>query len=595
MRGDRAGVDLDDEHLLVGARLGEHLAGGGDDLAAPAHLGAGVGPGGVALDDERLVLDRPRAPEQGPVGDAGRGPRGGHDEQLGAGVELSAVELGEAQVVAGGQPDGDGFAGAPGRRRATTISVPASSSLGSPEPNPNRWILRYAVRPPSAVTSSEVLASVRPSGPGSASRSTKDPACRVTPDLGRERRHGGGPRPVERLGRVLPAPVVEAGRGPQLGQHDEVREARLRPPLRRRVPRSGGRKGTHHRRTPARRGPATARRRRSPPGSGRCAWSVDLLGLRPESLEPLVVGPQGGVLVAVGLSVETHRLLTVPCEPLACDEDREDEGRRLAEAPRDLTGTVLVGEGVRRPRQVDLLEEVGGEHEGRAAQRDTEERVERDRGEQDDEQDRRRPPRRTGVDADEHPREEVAGEEEVGEHEQVARVRREGELEQRRPVERREAAEEEHGGDDRVREHLHGPGVDDLEDELARPPRAVVAGRQGAQGEGQRRGRDEEQRHDHGDDHVHHHVHRELHPAPDVGGAARGPDERDPAEGPQDGAVDRPRVTATDEAAHARGIQPDRDDRDRDHEPVRTPLGEPVRRRHRAGVGEARDGQHRAR
>ena len=119
--------------------------------------------------------------------------------------------------------------------------------------------------------------------------------------------------------------------------------------------------------------------------------------------------------------------------------------------------TVLVRQGVRRPRQVDLLEEVGRQDELGAGEGDAEERVERDRREEDEQEDRRRPPGRARVDADEHPREEVSGEEEVGEHEQVARVRREGELEQRRPVERREAAEEEHRRHDRVRQLSHRP------------------------------------------------------------------------------------------------------------------------------------------
>lgn len=130
---------------------------------------------------------------------------------------------------------------------------------------------------------------------------------------------------------------------------------------------------------------------------------------------------------------------------------------------------------------------------------------------------------------------------------------------------------------------------------LARPPRAVGTGGQGAQGERQRRRGDEQQRDDHRHDHVHHHVHGELHPAPDVGRTARGPDERDPAEGPQHRAVQRPGVTATRETADATGIQTDGDDRDGDHEPVGPPLGQPVGRRHRTGVGEAGDRQHRAR
>ena len=61
-----------------------------------------------------------------------------------------------------------------------------------------------------------------PSAPGSGSRSTNDPACSTHGCRARGIRHGAGPRAVERLRLAGPPGVVEAGRAPQLGQHDEV-------------------------------------------------------------------------------------------------------------------------------------------------------------------------------------------------------------------------------------------------------------------------------------------------------------------------------------------------------------------------------------
>ena len=76
-----------------------------------AHLGAGVRPGRVAGDDDALVLDGPGVGQQRPVRDPPPRPGGRDDEHLGPRVELRAVELGEAQVVTGGQARGHGAAG----------------------------------------------------------------------------------------------------------------------------------------------------------------------------------------------------------------------------------------------------------------------------------------------------------------------------------------------------------------------------------------------------------------------------------------------------------------------------------------------------
>ena len=59
----------------------------------------------VRGEDEGLVLDRPRAQQDLPVVAAGgRGEGGGDGEQAGAAHGEDPVQLGEAQVVADGQP-----------------------------------------------------------------------------------------------------------------------------------------------------------------------------------------------------------------------------------------------------------------------------------------------------------------------------------------------------------------------------------------------------------------------------------------------------------------------------------------------------------
>ena len=104
---DRVGVDLDAEHLSSGPAAARTVPGRVDDLRVATHLVAGVRPGGVALDDDALVLDGAGLAQQGPVGDALRRPRGRDDEDLRAPVDQGAVELGEAQVVARREPDAD--------------------------------------------------------------------------------------------------------------------------------------------------------------------------------------------------------------------------------------------------------------------------------------------------------------------------------------------------------------------------------------------------------------------------------------------------------------------------------------------------------
>ena len=61
----------------------------------------------VRGEDEGLVLDRPRPQQHLPVVAAGGDGEGrGHGDQTGAAQGEDPVELGEAQVVTDGQPDG---------------------------------------------------------------------------------------------------------------------------------------------------------------------------------------------------------------------------------------------------------------------------------------------------------------------------------------------------------------------------------------------------------------------------------------------------------------------------------------------------------
>ena len=428
-----------------------------------------------------------------------------------------------------------------------------------------------------------MLARSLPSAPGSASRSTNDPACRVTRRRARGIRHGRAHGPSSGCASSRPARCSRSRSRPRARG---ARRGRGRP--------VGDEAGDPVDPGAERLVVAVGELDHRDAHVGHPAVSVGALGAAPQVLgllaqagEVLVVGLELGVAVAVGLAVLAPGLLLVAAEPLDGHDHGEDERRRLAEPPGDLAGPLLVGERVGPPRQVDLAEEVGREEGLAAGERDAEEGVERDRREEDDEQHQRRPPRQPGVDADEHPDEQVPGEQEVGHHQQVPGVGRQRQLEQAGPVERREAEEEERRRDHRVREHPHRPRVHHLEQHLARPPRLVGAGLERAQRERHRRAGHEQQRHDHRDGHVHDHVHAEQHPPPDARRAAGGPDEQRPAEHPADGARHRPGVAAPAQPDHAGEVEPDGQHRGAEEEPVEPPRGEPVGAGHRPGVGVA--------
>ena len=125
-----------DDAVLVG-RLREHDAPRIDDhRAAVARLAAlGAAPL-VRRGDEALVLDRAGAEQQLPVVLAGRErERGRHGDELGAVDGEAPVELGEAQVVADGQPDA---ASPRPRRRPSPRRAPRPRTRGRPARRPRR-------------------------------------------------------------------------------------------------------------------------------------------------------------------------------------------------------------------------------------------------------------------------------------------------------------------------------------------------------------------------------------------------------------------------------------------------------------------------
>src|SRR5437763_6849974 len=102
-------IKLRHDVALAVRGLRQHQTPGVDDHRAPARaVAGGMRANLVGCDHEGLVLDRPRAHEGLPViarGLQGEGRR--HDYHLGAANGEDPVELGEAQVVADGQPERD--------------------------------------------------------------------------------------------------------------------------------------------------------------------------------------------------------------------------------------------------------------------------------------------------------------------------------------------------------------------------------------------------------------------------------------------------------------------------------------------------------
>ncbi|SIG89444.1 Uncharacterised protein [Mycobacteroides abscessus subsp. abscessus] len=179
-----------------------------------------------------------------------------------------------------------------------------------------------------------------------------------------------------------------------------------------------------------------------------------------------------------------------------------------------------------------------------------------------------------GVDADEGLGEEVAGGEEVDDHELVAEMPLEGVLHQPRVVEDDEGTGEVDRGDDRIGEEAHVGGVDEPEH-----PFADAAGAIGARGrrpheQGDRGAEDHRDGHDHDEEHVLDHVRRERHLAVDLDAARSDVDEADHSEHPADEAEDRPGVASATELeipGDVRDRQPHGDD---DPQRVDRPLGE---------------------
>ena len=165
-------VELHGEHLLGRPGLGQHLAPGVDDDAVARLLDPGVGAGRTDRQDVRLVLDRAGLGQQRPVRAAALRPAGRDDQGLGARVDQPPEQLGEAQVVAGGeaerglrQGDGDEFA----RPRPSSPPRPCRSRSGGS-------CGRRRPARPRGRTPARCCRGCRPSA-----RSTKDPACSQTP------------------------------------------------------------------------------------------------------------------------------------------------------------------------------------------------------------------------------------------------------------------------------------------------------------------------------------------------------------------------------------------------------------------------------
>ena len=203
--------------------------------------------------------------------------------------------------------------------------------------------------------------------------------------------------------------------------------------------------------------------------------------------------------------------------------------------------------------------------------------------------------RRAGIDADEHPREEVPRHEEVDRHDEVPGVRRQRQLEQTRPVEDDEAHEEEGRGEDRVADDLEVGRVDGAEQQLARSQGAVGAWTQGprARVTGAPRTRRigttiasimcSVMCHGEGD------------PPVDAEHAAGRPDEDEPAEDPVDRPQHRPAVPPPREPDDAGEVEPDGEQRHREEEPVDPPGRDPRQRRRRGWLGEVGEREGRAR
>ncbi|GAA3054837.1 hypothetical protein GCM10020000_41280 [Streptomyces olivoverticillatus] len=176
---------------------------------------ARVGAGGAAGQDVGLVLHGAGAGEERPVVAALRGPARGDDEDLGALVDQGAEELGEAQVVAGGQaqrrlrqPYGDRFGARAHHDGLALVEAEAVDlAVGAHEIARGREDQGGVVE--------------RALGVPFADRAGVQPDARVPRGV----RHGLGRGSVQRLRLGGEGLVGEGPDRPELGQHHQIAAA----------------------------------------------------------------------------------------------------------------------------------------------------------------------------------------------------------------------------------------------------------------------------------------------------------------------------------------------------------------------------------
>ena len=212
-RAREVGVDVGVQDLLAARPPRRRPCPAGRHDGAPAHVAPSCVPALLQATTQRLVLDRAGPGEHRPVLDARGRPARRHEERLGAGVDEAAVELGEAQVVAGREPGG-----AERRRQHDERRRPRSSPTARRRPSRtgaacgrSRGRRRRGRSRPRCCTGARRRA--RRTSP-CAARSRPSRAAAAHPRDERDRRS------ARRL--ALRALEVERAHVPQLGQHGEV-------------------------------------------------------------------------------------------------------------------------------------------------------------------------------------------------------------------------------------------------------------------------------------------------------------------------------------------------------------------------------------
>ena len=193
-----------------------------------------------------------------------------------------------------------------------------------------------------------------------------------------------------------------------------------------------------------------------------------------------VVGLELGIPVAVGLAVPAPGLGAVGARTTATATIMASTRVGASPTPQAIApGPLLVGERVGAPRQVELAKKSGPAASVlpvMATPKKAWKAIVANRMTMSSSGDHRWRP---GVDADEHPHEQVPREQEVDHHRDVPGVGAQGQLEQRRVVEDRQAEEEQGGRHDGVGEHAAGSASAPACSITSRGPQ-VLSGRDGS-------------------------------------------------------------------------------------------------------------------